>query len=232
VPPARPTYPAGSRIDAVDLARHLGRVEGGLLAVVDTDRRGQQAVVDLRGAGAVLDVGCLLAAQEPGPAYGLEALLPTRVRWLDAAPLRSADAGDLTVAVLAVLAARTRRQHGAACRRRLQTGPQRVAELLVDLSREAALDGSPALERLSRFDLARIVGLSRSAVSTFCARFERRGWCRLLGETGAFLDVDALSAYAARGLFDVHDRRWAADHDVRLWSLAASLTPALVVDVA
>jgi hypothetical protein len=214
-------YPPGRRIDP-GLAHRLGRVEAGLLAVVDRDRRGQEAVVDVRGAGTLVDEGWLPSADGAGPAYELEALVPTRVDWVDARPLDAAPPPQLLAAVLPVLAARTRRRQEEACRRRLQTGPQRVADQLVALADGTTPDGSRVVERLSRFDLARIVGLSRSAVSTFCADFERRGWCAALGEPGAYVDVDALDGFASHGLGpasrrpgDVRPDR----HQASLWTL-------------
>jgi hypothetical protein len=107
-----------------------------------------------------------------------------------------------------------------------------VAETLVDLWPETVLGADDsALAHLSRFDLARIVGGNRSAVSVICSDFERRGWCRLLGRPGASIDPAPLGAYASNGLrpLAARPRDRLHRHQRALWRILEQLE---AIDVA
>ncbi|GAB7007907.1 hypothetical protein JCM18899A_53860 [Nocardioides sp. AN3] len=227
--PARPletsVLPVGARIGPARRESRLGRVEAGLVAVVRRDSREQEAVIEVRGAGAVIGVDGLIGHRGLGRSAMLEALVPTRITWVDVAPASETTPAPLLGAVMSVLAASTRQQQDAAWRRRTQSVPQRVAEQLVDVWAEEAhgQEGS-ALAHLTRKSLARIVGCNTSVLSTACGVFERRGWCRRLGRPDVELDVTALNAFASRGLPELSQRplHRLRRHESTLWDLVTS----------
>lgn len=199
--PAPAIYLRGDLVARSDAAGYFGQVEAGLLAAVRTDARGQQAVVELHGAGATIGESNLLQHTDAETDLVLEALVPTRVRWVDPARIGSAPDPALTRAVLAVLATRTRVLHDIACRKRLQNVRQQVAQQLIDLWTETALgSNAPALHHVSHFDLARIVGTNRSVVTKVRSEFRDRGWCTIADHEIVELEIPALSAFATRGL--------------------------------
>jgi len=199
VPDLPAVYLRGDRITPADLATHFGFLDAGLVAAVRTDARGQRAIIETRGAGATIGEDSLIGFRALDADLYFEALVPTRVRWVDAGSLH-AGATDVSKAVMAVMAARVRQQQETAYRNRLQSLAQRVAHQLVALSHETVLGtDAPALEHITRFDLARIVGSNRSGVSKLCSGFETRGWCRIVGKSISVTDEPALTAYASRG---------------------------------
>lgn len=200
-------YLRGDLVARTDQARYFGQVEAGLLAAIRTDPRGQQAVVELHGAGATIGESNLLQHTSFEGDLVLEALVPTRIRWIDPASLGLAPDPTLTKAVLAVLATRTRVLHDIACRKRLQNIRQQVAQQLIDLWSETALGSdAPALHHISHFDLARIVGTNRSVVTKVRSEFRDREWCTIANHDIVELDIPALTSFAARGLTSLSDR--------------------------
>lgn len=226
-------YLRGDRIDRADLAHSFGHVDAGLIAGVRTDTRGQKIIVELRGTGATLSEDSLSGHRPSGADIDFEALVPTRVRWTDPATLVAPHGDELARAILAVIATRIRQQHETACRHRLQSLAQRVADQLVTLSHETVLGSDlSALQHLSRFDLARILGTNRSAVSKICTGFEHRGWCRIDGKSITLVDEAAMASFATRGLSpldgELHERLLA--HQGALIALATDTR--IVVDRA
>lgn len=206
-PVAPAVYLRGDSVARSDQSRYFGQVEAGLLAAVRTDSRGQEAVVELHGAGATLGESNLLQHTRADTDLTLEAVVPTRVRWIDPSAIRTAPDPALTRAVLAVLATRTRVLHDIACRKRLQNIRQQVAQQLLDLWSETALGSdAPALHHLSHFDLARIVGTNRSVVTKVRSEFRHRGWCTLVNHDLVALDVPALHSFATQGLISLSER--------------------------
>jgi CRP-like cAMP-binding protein len=224
LPTALPAvYLRGDRITPADLATHFGYVDAGLLAAVRTDPRGQEAIVEVRGAGATLGEDSLIGYRSLDAGTYFEALVPTRVSWIEPGSIQT-DGHALSKAVLSILATRVRQQQETAHRTRLQSLAQRVADQLVALSHETVLGSDEtALHHLSRFDLARTLGTNRSAVSKLCTGFERRGWCHIDGKSITVTDEAALTSYAARGVTpsedSIHERM--LQHQQVLIDLAA-----------
>ncbi|MFJ9390499.1 Crp/Fnr family transcriptional regulator [Nocardioides sp. NPDC101246] len=184
-------------------------MESGILAAIRTDRRGQEAVIGLRGAGATLGEESLLGHGFADPDIRFEALVPSQVRWMPwPSPGDDTQTGFNSIewAATSVIAARIRVQLDRTHRNRLQSIDQKVAEALVLLSAET-VHGSdePVLHHITRQTLARIIGLNRSVVSTICASFIRRGWCLLDGRAIVVLDADALRTHAAGRLSTATD---------------------------
>lgn len=169
-------------------------IETGLVTLVQqqADRR---FAVGVRGEGSVIGEHALMGDPDL-PGNGIEALLPTRIRWLEEP---SASDGTTTTLALAVIAARTR-LHGVACQKRRQSIPQQIAQWL-DLSDCSALgDPGNGSARLTHKSDATLVGTPRNAVSRTLAEFSPRPFFQRPDADSIVLNKPALETFARSGL--------------------------------
>lgn len=183
----------GDRLSTTELAGRFGRVEAGLVAEVRV-QSARRFAIQVHREGSLIGEGVVLGETRLVSGSHLEALLPTRIRWYD--DRIDADPA-LTSLALAVLAARTRHQHEASSRRRLQSQPQQVADWLVELQDCTAWGLTQSgLSHLTQRGLGTLVGAGRSVVSTILGRFERRGWLSKADDGRLTIDAAALACFA------------------------------------
>jgi CRP-like cAMP-binding protein len=152
------------------------RVEQGLMQVIASDERGEEATLELVGPGGTIGELSLVARLDtPHTAVALTAASLIRVD----ASLSLAAQQRLLPAVFAVVAARVRVQQDAAVRGAHRHVLPRLASLLLDLAVLSPGSGGsvpwiPA--ELTQADLARVLASSRESVSRGLNELERRGW--------------------------------------------------------
>lgn len=193
----------GHSIPAEIAQRRFGRVESGLLALVERGPRGDRAVVEVAGPGATIGEFTLINRRPYGPNQSFEALVPTRVTWLaPAAPTRGLpDDPEVMLAIMGVVAARTRLANDVAHRHQMQSAAQRVAHHLVEFAEVDPLSrGALPTCRISRSDLGRVVQCRRETVSDICRSFEQRGWIRADRDLFQLLSPQSLAALASVGI--------------------------------
>ena len=171
------------------------RIDDGLMHLVASDRRGEEATLELVGPGGTIgELSLVTSTRAP---YGALALLPTSLTRVDASPALRPP--GLLPAVLAVLSARVRVQQDTVVRDQRRHVLPRLASLLLDLAAlsPGAGDSVPWMPgALTQADLARVLASSRESVSRGLNELERRGWVRRAPDRLLITDRGALRAHA------------------------------------
>ena len=162
---------------AGDLRTAFFRVEKGLIHLVASDHRGEEATLELVGPGGT--IGELSLAAHTRSPHSAIALLPTSLTRVDST--LTPEPRGLLPAVLAVLSARVRVQQDTVVRDQRRHVSPRLASLLLDLAvlSPGASHVVPWVPRgLTQADLASVLASSRESVSRGFTEFERRAWIR------------------------------------------------------
>jgi CRP-like cAMP-binding protein len=179
-----------------DPPRALYVVKSGQVKVAKASREGREVILGLFSEGASFGDAPVFDG-EPYPATAVT-LMDSEIWVIDRGRLEKflTDHPRIALKIIQILSKRLRQSHNAVTNLALKNVSQRLADMVLSLAadRDAA---QPTIDlKLTRQEMAELIGVSRETLIRELGRFEKRGLIRLTGKQITVTDAAALTAVA------------------------------------